>query len=359
MSSMAPDSSKQSIITLIKSINLQVSISGTPDAFNQAYFQELSRLGLRQVIEGVDARSALKVLLSTLQHLAPLSNNPDSVYNPLIDTLVRFIITYLCDGSESSDSQGEQAEESTSIQCSDGPPATEEIAETTTYASVVAQSVLPRPRPPANPSGSAKKGGKSSIIKIDQGKTIQYSLPPALKSIVCVDLHQSMKSRKVLYPSFCKKRGCEFCFAMFFHTAVTSCSIHGGGRCHPCGYFPHVGVKLWNLVKRSHDGGKAYNNTRPADQSIKNLQPALFSAVTESDDTDAGYSVVGSDKRSEFKRRRVLEEEEQGVPELHDTGPGPSFHRWQALIDALKDPDEMLPPEEWEQKYCHVPGYPE
>jgi hypothetical protein len=54
----------------------------------------------------------------------------------------------------------------------------------------------------------------------------------------------------------CDSLTCSFCKDMFFATHLTKCVGHK--PCVPGGWYPHVGVILWNQLKRYHDNGKEY-----------------------------------------------------------------------------------------------------
>lgn len=54
----------------------------------------------------------------------------------------------------------------------------------------------------------------------------------------------------------CMDTTCRFCTQLFTDIHLTKCVGHR--KCNPVGYYPHVGVSLWNIIKSRHRKGLPY-----------------------------------------------------------------------------------------------------
>lgn len=59
----------------------------------------------------------------------------------------------------------------------------------------------------------------------------------------------------------CGVKKCGFCIQLFMHTDVTSCGRYKHPPCHPCGFYPHIGLHLWKQVKMSHNAREEYRSS--------------------------------------------------------------------------------------------------
>lgn len=67
----------------------------------------------------------------------------------------------------------------------------------------------------------------------------------------------------------CTSVKCRFCRGMFENTTITRCGssdkrtpCQGTTVCHPSGWFPHLGQKAWQMIKRYHGPSAEYGGPR-------------------------------------------------------------------------------------------------
>lgn len=113
----------------------------------------------------------------------------------------------------------------------------------------------------------------------------------------------------------CKAPSCKFCIAMAKHLHLSPCTIHIGPSCHPSGWWPHVGRKLWSMVKRSHDSGQNYvpKVTAPRDDQLRSIACSVQSphkrkcfAPSEGEPADWSECEEGSIADSQLDESSVL-----------------------------------------------------
>lgn len=56
----------------------------------------------------------------------------------------------------------------------------------------------------------------------------------------------------------CTRTGCRFCKDMFMHLNISSCERMGHEPCHSTGWFPHIGITMWKVLRRQHDSGSLF-----------------------------------------------------------------------------------------------------
>lgn len=82
------------------------------------------------------------------------------------------------------------------------------------------------------------------------------------------DLKSYINDNPLLYKKFryirCKTNHCQKCRTIFSNTQLTSCAIAGHSPCVPSGWFPHVGGRLWGILRPSHDNDSLdFSDTPP------------------------------------------------------------------------------------------------
>lgn len=129
---------------------------------------------------------------------------------------------------------------------------------------------------PTNDSPSSSKNGKSqklpTNLKEEQPKA---KSPPRVSRVKATKPNEDAKTH--MYDEInvhirtgrtqalnqhvrCTRDNCKFCFDMFSTLHLTSCkAVHPKKKpCIPDGWYPHIGVGLWNRLKKYHDSNKVF-----------------------------------------------------------------------------------------------------
>lgn len=56
----------------------------------------------------------------------------------------------------------------------------------------------------------------------------------------------------------CERVDCEFCRSMYTNLELTQCSMFGHPNCNSVGYFPHIGITMWKMLRKQHDAGSPF-----------------------------------------------------------------------------------------------------
>lgn len=87
------------------------------------------------------------------------------------------------------------------------------------------------------------------------------SLPEKDIALIRAKLKATTMSKRHLFATpghahiKCSTENCAFCSHLFHTVNITKCTGHK--RCNSIGYYPHVGVSLWRILKKKHDSGQS------------------------------------------------------------------------------------------------------
>lgn len=96
----------------------------------------------------------------------------------------------------------------------------------------------------------------------------------------------------------CRQPGCKFCREMFCNTDVTSCGKYDHKNCTKSGFFPHVGIKLWKILRSKHNSGVAYCR-EPPKHNVSRYTLSAYNARKSANDSFAAFiSTKSTEPRS-------------------------------------------------------------
>jgi len=164
-----------------------------------------------------------------------------------------------------------------------------------------------------NHQSRAKQPKMSRVAELTPTTTKRiYPFDKIPSAEVYEELAQHFKNSKIPYSvgaqSYitCRKRGCKFCKDMFYHTHITRCDIYNHTPCVPSGFFPHIGMRLWKILKRLHDSGTEYQ-CPPA--SSKEIRYTLNSFIC----SEKGFAKQPSNRSKERDSTPEYNEKESGM----------------------------------------------
>lgn len=133
-------------------------------------------------------------------------------------------------------------------------------------ASTVQSTQMENASQPANSHNPAFTPPSSAAVK-DFKMTVFKPLNPVVPKPPVEDVlrelnHYATSSKLYTRPGHqyieCTRNTCYFCTAMFEHVTITPCSQYGHANCIPVGWFPHVGISMWNELRSQHDMGMRF-----------------------------------------------------------------------------------------------------